>query len=69
MVQCTEIYNNSCLRCSALNKKMVCVGVLYFCNDCWTQIFKGTNQIKPGSEYYTIYHEWLKLHKQGGQHD
>ena len=64
MIQCTEIYNNSCLRCSALNMKMVRIGAFIFCYPCWMHIFKGAPRIGPESKYHERYLAWVKTYKQ-----
>jgi len=69
MPRCTEIYNSSCLRCSALNKKMVRIGAFIFCYNCWLHIFGGLNQIEPDSKYYGFYCSWLKQYKKGGSNE
>jgi len=63
MIQCREIYNCSCLRCSEIHQKMIRIGAYYFCYDCWMEVFGGQENFKPDSEYGKQYYKWLQKYK------
>ena len=64
MIRCSEIFNRSCLRCEAINPKLIRVGALYFCAICWMDIFDGQEDFEPDSYSGKQYYRWLDIYKE-----
>lgn len=65
MIKCREIFNCFCLRCKAVDPKMVRVGAMYFCYDCFIDVFDGQENFEPESEQGDQYYKWVKIYKKG----
>lgn len=64
MIRCREIYNCYCLRCKAIDLKMVRVGPMHFCYDCFKDIFDDQENFDLKSEQGKQYFKWLKTYKE-----
>ena len=53
-------HNTECLDCEEVHKEMVRVGVLVFCNKCYSKNFKTDDPIKKENGMYTY---WLGIYK------
>lgn len=69
IIRCREIFNCACLRCKAVDPKMVRVGAMYFCYDCFIDIFDGQENFDIHSEFGKKtelgeqYSKWIKIYK------
>lgn len=52
------IYNIDCLNCNNIERKMVRVGALFFCEDCFSDIFSTED---PVVEERKVYTKWFKI--------
>ena len=73
MIRCREIFNCACLRCKEVDLRMVRVGVMYFCIECWMDIFGGQENFDIHSEFGKKtepgeqYSKWVKIYKRSGK--
>ena len=67
MAQTRITYNTSCLCCKVVDKSMVLVGPMPFCNTCFSSEFvkiglynKDLNEVENSSK---VYKKWLEEYK------
>lgn len=62
-----KIYNSQCLKCDTINKEMVKVGPMIFCNNCFTVEFVDTKVYKVRKKEVPTkskrYKDWLYAYK------
>ena len=55
-----SLRNSRCLKCGSVDRKMVRIGALDFCEHCFVEEF-NVEDLKYGSSKYR---EWLKIYKE-----
>ena len=64
LIEAKEAYNNDCLKCGKVYKRMVRIGALIFCNRCFKSEFFGQTEFTPKSKLGRIYYRWVRKWKQ-----
>lgn len=68
MARVLTVYNNVCLKCNKVHSKMIKVGPMTFCDDCFMNEFGGSVSydvyenmiIEPTHDNYKI---WIEIYK------